>query len=96
MARIGDEMSETIAEPNCLKSAEGSNSAVDRLVMPDFSSTEWVKIAVTPAGGTAYYNATLDQAAVKYRHKTKLYYNRLVGTSGKWSACFLECKIFGA
>lgn len=89
-----DEIFEGKGKP--LAKAATSKIPLKRLVMPDFTSSEWQKFAKTPAGGDAYYNASLDQSAIKYRGKTLLYYSRIAGSVDKWAACFSECKVFRA
>ena len=63
---------------------------------PDLTSDDWEYIERTPAFGKVYHNNKLDQTAIKYRDKLKLYYNRIEGTTDIWAIHFNECVIFEA
>ena len=69
---------------------------LERLVMPDFTSSEWEKFADTPAHGEVFYNAQKDQTAIRYSDCVKLYYNRIVGKKDNWAINFKDCKYFEA
>ena len=62
---------------------------------PNLTTVEWKKFADTPANGEAFYNARLDQTAIRYRHCTRLYFNRISGIDN-WAINFKDCFLYNA
>ena len=52
----------------------------------------WEYIDKTPAYGEAYFNQHGDMAAIIYRDKVKVYFNREF--KGKTASCFKDCIVY--
>ena len=64
---------------------------------PDLYSPEWHKNGRTPSGGISFYNADLDQVAIKYSSgKIVVCHDRLTGQREPYACYFDKHEIFEA